>query len=53
MRENMAFPKANVALTEGGASGEAAGIFDEEPMCMAITVPVSAHAWKNGSQYPE
>ena len=48
----MALPNARVALTDGGASGDAAGIFDDEPMCIATTVPVSAHAAKNGSQYP-
>ena len=48
--DDMALPKARVALTDGGASGEAAGIFDDDPMCMATTVLVSAHAAKNGSQ---
>ena len=38
------------ALTDGGASGDAAGIFDDDPMCIATTVPTSAHAAKNGSQ---
>ena len=33
-----------------GASGDVAGIFDDEPMCMQTTVSVSSHAWKNGSQ---
>lgn len=26
------------------------GIFDDEPMCIPITVPVSSHAARNGSQ---
>ena len=44
--EDMALAKPSVALTDGGASGEAPGIFDEEPMCMATTVPVSAQAFE-------
>src|SRR5256884_3760315 len=42
----------SVDPTAGGASFDVDGIFDDEPMCMHTTVPVSAHAWKNGSQYP-
>ncbi len=34
-----------------GASGDVAGIRDDEPMCMHTTVPVSSQAWKNGSQW--
>jgi hypothetical protein len=52
MSDVMALPNARVALTDGGASGEAAGIFDDDPMCMATTVPVSAQLAKNGSQCP-
>ena len=48
--DDIALPNASVALTDGGASGDAAGIFDDEPMCIATTVPVPAHAAKNGSQ---
>ena len=33
-----------------GASGDVAGIFDDDPMCMQTTVSVSSHAAKNGSQ---
>ena len=44
----MALPKLSVACTEAGASGEVAGIFDDEPMCMHTTVSVSWQAWKNG-----
>ena len=36
--------------TAAGASGEVEGIFDDEPMCMWMTVSVSSHARKNGSQ---
>src|SRR3954452_25081321 len=50
--DDIALPKASVALTDGGASGEAAGIFEDEPMCIATTVRLSAQAAKNGSQYP-
>ena len=46
----MALLKLSEAATAGGASGEAAGIFDDEPMCMHTTVPVSAQAAKKGSQ---
>ena len=50
--EVMALPKARVALTDGGASGDAAGIFEDEPMCMATAVPVSAQAAKKRSHWP-
>ena len=36
-----------------GASGAVEGIFEEEPMCMLMTVSVSTQAWKSGSQWPE
>src|SRR4051812_10417525 len=42
----------NVALTAAGASGDAAGILDDEPMCMHTVVCVSSHAAKNGSHAP-
>ena len=48
----MALPKLRVAATATGASADVAGIFEDEPMCMQTTVPVSAQAAKNGSQYP-
>ena len=48
--EDMALPKLSVAATATGASPDVAGIFDDEPMCMHTTVPVSSHAAKNGSQ---
>ena len=46
----MAFMNVSVEPTAAGASAEVDGIFDDEPMCMFTTVPVSAHAGKNGSQ---
>ena len=52
MSDDIALPKLNVAATATGASAEVAGIFDDDPMCMHTTVPVSAHAAKNGSQSP-
>src|SRR5260370_15955700 len=42
----------SVDPTPAGASGDVDGIFDDDPMCMQTTVSVSAHAAKNGSQYP-
>ena len=47
----MALLNVSVEPTAGGASGDVDGIFDDEPMCMLTTVPVSSHASKNGSQY--
>jgi hypothetical protein len=35
---------------EGGASGEAAGIFDDDPMCMHTVLRVSWHTVNSGSQ---
>ncbi len=49
----MALPNVSVEPTAGGASGEVDGIFDDEPMCMLTTMPVSAQAAKNGSHSPE
>ena len=46
----MALLKLSDAATAGGASGEATGIFDDEPMCMLTVVCVSWQAAKNGSQ---
>jgi hypothetical protein len=40
----------DVAATATGASGEVAGMREDEPMCMHTTVPVSAHAANSGSQ---
>src|SRR5215204_5958182 len=39
--------------TEGGASGEVDGIFDDEPMCMFTTTLHSLQASKKGSHSPE
>src|SRR5262249_25003085 len=50
--DDMALPKLSVAATATGASPDVAGIFDDEPMCMHTTVPVSAQAAKNGSHSP-
>src|SRR5439155_16439622 len=47
------FANMFVACTASGASSDELMVLVPEPMCMATTVPVSAHAAKNGSQYPE
>ena len=49
--EPMALENVSVELTMNGASGDVAGIRDDEPMCMHTTVPVSSQARKNGSQW--
>src|SRR5436189_1707564 len=49
----MALLNDSDAATATGASGDVAGMRDDEPMCMHTVVFVSAHAWKNGSQNPE
>ena len=46
----MALPNVSVEPTAAGASVEVDGIFDDEPMCMLMTVLVSSQARKNGSQ---
>jgi hypothetical protein len=46
----MALPNVSVDPTAAGASVEVDGIFDDDPMCMQMTVFVSWHARKNGSQ---
>ena len=48
--EKVALVWVRVDPTAGGASAEVDGIFDDEPMCMLTTVPVSSQAAKNGSQ---
>src|SRR5438270_5863125 len=45
--------KARVPPTPPGASGDAAGFVDDDPMCMQIVTPQSLQTWKSGSQYPE
>src|SRR3954454_2598554 len=47
-----AFMYVSVDPTAAGASGDVDGIFDDDPMCMLMTVSVSSHARRNGSQYP-
>src|SRR5688572_435912 len=49
----MALLNDSVAATATGASPEVAGMRDDEPMCMQITVLVSWQAAMNGSQSPE
>src|SRR5262249_475720 len=44
------FENVSVELTMNGASGDVAGMRDDDPMCMQTTVPVSSHAWNSGSQ---
>src|SRR5207237_3022294 len=39
-----------VEPTAGGASADVEGIFDPDPLCIQMTVPVSSHAATNGSQ---
>ena len=43
---------ASVPPTPPGASGDAAGLVDDEPMCMHSVTPVSLHTWNTGSQSP-
>ena len=43
---------ASVPPTPPGASGDAAGLVDDDPMCMHSVTPVSLHTWKTGSQPP-
>ncbi len=50
MRLATLLPKMIVAATASGESGDALGVLVPEPMCIEITVPVSWHAAKNGSQ---
>ncbi len=49
----MAFWNVSVDETMKGASGEVAGMREDEPMCMHTTVPVSWQAVNSGSQCPE
>src|SRR5437762_6515255 len=41
---------ASVPPTPPGASGEAAGLVDDDPMCMQMVTPQSLHTENNGSQ---
>ena len=45
--------KIKEAVTASGASSAVDTVRVPDPMCMHTTVPVSAQAAKNGSQYPE
>src|SRR3954454_22898215 len=49
--EKQELAKVSVEPTAAGASFDVDGICDDEPMCMLITVPVSLHAARNGSQW--
>src|SRR5687767_7910724 len=49
----MALLNDREAATATGASGDVAGMRDDEPMCMQIVVFVSSQAAKKGSQKPE
>ena len=49
----MALLKLRVAATPVGASGEVAGMRDEDPMCMLMVTCASWQAAKNGSHSPE
>src|SRR3954451_6358414 len=44
---------ASVPPTPPGASGDAAGLVDDDPMCMHRVTPQSLQTWKSGSQPPE
>ncbi len=48
--DSVALVWTRVEPTAGGASSDVEGIFEEDPMCMFTTVPVSAQAAKKGSQ---
>src|SRR4051794_14193942 len=44
---------ASVPPTPAGASGDAAGFVDDDPMCMHNVTPVSLQTWNSGSHWPE
>src|SRR5262252_244805 len=44
---------ASVPPTPPGASGDAAGFVDDDPMCIHRVTPVPLHAASSGSQPPE
>src|SRR3954468_12207872 len=48
----IALLNASVPPTAPGASGDAAGFVDDEPMCMHNVTPVSLHTWSIGSHLP-
>src|SRR3954465_5432436 len=41
---------ASVPPTPPGASGDAAGLVDDDPMCMHRVTPQSLQTWNSGSQ---
>src|SRR5262245_22203496 len=43
---------ASIPPTPAGASGDAFGLVDDEPMCMHRVTPVSLHVASIGSQWP-
>src|SRR6185369_3096172 len=43
---------ASVPPTPPGASGDAAGLVDDEPMCMHNVTPQSLQTWNSGSHSP-
>src|SRR5580700_10243240 len=49
--EPMAFWNVRMELTMNGESGEVEGIFDDDPICMLMTVSVSSQACRNGSHH--
>ena len=48
--ELIALPNVSVEPTAAGASADVDGMRDDEPMCMLMTVSVSAHARMKGRQ---
>jgi len=48
----MAQPKNSTPMVSDGAPVEVVGADDEDPACRQTTVPVSAQAARNGSQWP-
>src|SRR3954468_9499858 len=52
VRQNIDATDVSVMLAPTLESSVDFGLVDDDPMCMQITVPVSAHAWMNGSQNP-
>src|SRR5450755_1853833 len=51
-RDAIELLNASVPPTPPGASGDAAGFVDDDPMCMHNVTPVSLHTRNTGSQSP-
>src|SRR3954451_10818953 len=51
MSEANALLNASADPTASGASGDAAGIDDDEPMCMHSVTALSLQTWNSGSQW--